>query len=275
MKLVQRAAVLLSAFTAASHAQQTIPSEFDSPTNSLDRLYALGGVGSFQVSQSSDVIYEGGSYRLDIDFNSSGAFSFSSVGLGVLNSGAAGFMTEPGGDTMSITVRMPETIVGGLELTVTLRDDDNNDGAVNVADDDDEWVSQPVPLAPGVAVYNIPLAAFEDINGGTGNDLPDFATGPVGAMILSFQTATSMPDGRIEVPITIHIDHVGVYVGSQTLPGNDCAADTNGDGMLTPADFTAWIAAFNAMSPECDQNGDGSCSPADFTAWIANFNAGC
>jgi len=58
-------------------------------------------------------------------------------------------------------------------------------------------------------------------------------------------------------------------------PGQGCAADTNHDGMLTPADFTAWIAAFNAGAPECDQNGDGLCTPADFTAWIANYNAGC
>lgn len=57
-----------------------------------------------------------------------------------------------------------------------------------------------------------------------------------------------------------------------TLP---CLADTNGDGDVTPADFGAWIAAFNAQSPACDQNGDGLCSPADFGAWIANFNAGC
>ncbi len=55
----------------------------------------------------------------------------------------------------------------------------------------------------------------------------------------------------------------------------DCAADTNHDGLLTPADFTAWIAAFNAQLPECDQNDDTLCTPADFTAWIANFNAGC
>ncbi len=54
-----------------------------------------------------------------------------------------------------------------------------------------------------------------------------------------------------------------------------CLADTNGDGVLTPADFTAWIAAFNAQAPQCDQNGDGACTPADFTAWIANYNAGC
>ena len=54
-----------------------------------------------------------------------------------------------------------------------------------------------------------------------------------------------------------------------------CLADTNNDGMLSPADFTAWIAAFNATSSECDQNADGLCTPADFTAWIANYNTGC
>ena len=55
----------------------------------------------------------------------------------------------------------------------------------------------------------------------------------------------------------------------------DNPADTNGDGDVTPADFNAWIAAFNANAPECDQNDDGLCTPADFNAWIVNFNLGC
>jgi len=54
-----------------------------------------------------------------------------------------------------------------------------------------------------------------------------------------------------------------------------CIADVNGDGVLSPADFSSWVAAFNAQAPECDQNGDGSCTPADFSAWVANYNAGC
>ena len=54
-----------------------------------------------------------------------------------------------------------------------------------------------------------------------------------------------------------------------------CTADTNGDGMLTPADFNGWILAFNAQSAACDQNGDGACTPADFNGWILNYNAGC
>lgn len=64
-----------------------------------------------------------------------------------------------------------------------------------------------------------------------------------------------------------------VAVSSQNGP--ECVADTNGDGVLSPADFGSWIVAFNAMSPACDQNGDGLCTPADFGAWIMNYNAGC
>ncbi|MEL6796490.1 MAG: integrin alpha [Planctomycetota bacterium] len=52
-------------------------------------------------------------------------------------------------------------------------------------------------------------------------------------------------------------------------------ADTNGDGQLTPADFNAWILAFNSNGPACDQNGDAVCTPGDFNAWILNFNTGC
>lgn len=57
--------------------------------------------------------------------------------------------------------------------------------------------------------------------------------------------------------------------------GADCLADVNGDGSVTPTDFTAWVNAFNTNAPECDQNGDGSCTPTDFTAWVNNYNNGC
>ncbi len=47
-----------------------------------------------------------------------------------------------------------------------------------------------------------------------------------------------------------------------------CPADTNGDGVVSAADFSR-VAAFNADLPECDANGDGSCTPADFSARVA------
>ncbi|MEL7485301.1 MAG: hypothetical protein AAFN41_13240 [Planctomycetota bacterium] len=54
-----------------------------------------------------------------------------------------------------------------------------------------------------------------------------------------------------------------------------CLGDVNGDTQLNPADFTAWVIAFNDGAPECDQNLDGLCNPADFSAWVINFNNGC
>lgn len=57
--------------------------------------------------------------------------------------------------------------------------------------------------------------------------------------------------------------------------GQECLADVNGDGMLTAADYSAWVAAYNNQDPAADQNGDGQITPTDFSAWVANFNAGC
>ncbi len=66
-----------------------------------------------------------------------------------------------------------------------------------------------------------------------------------------------------------------IDLGPYEFQGVSCWADVNTDGVLSPADFTAWIAAYNAHAPRADQNRDGDLNPADFTAWIANFNAGC
>jgi hypothetical protein len=54
-----------------------------------------------------------------------------------------------------------------------------------------------------------------------------------------------------------------------------CRADVNGDGQLSPGDFTAWIQAFNARDLRADQNGDGAVTSSDFAAWIQNYNTGC
>ncbi|RNC80358.1 MAG: hypothetical protein ED559_00640 [Phycisphaera sp.] len=72
--------------------------------------------------------------------------------------------------------------------------------------------------------------------------------------------------------VTGHLDMTGRI---DVVAPEPCLPDVNGDGAVTPTDFTAWINAFNNNLPECDQNGDGACTPTDFTAWIANFNAGC
>jgi hypothetical protein len=57
--------------------------------------------------------------------------------------------------------------------------------------------------------------------------------------------------------------------------GNSCPADLNGDGELTPADFTAWIVAFNAGDLAADLNRNGTLEAADFTAWLISWQNGC
>ena len=129
-----------------------------------------------------------------------------------------------------------------------------------------------------------------------------YKTGFSGVMALVYDTATGEQLGEL-LPLTDDSQYGFVYDGiaidgdtafisngeSDELPnpggamlvydlsqlGTTCLADTNGDGVLSPADFSAWVAAFNTMSPACDQNADGECSPADFSAWVGNYNAGC
>ncbi len=89
-----------------------------------------------------------------------------------------------------------------------------------------------------------------------------------GASFDTVRIYSKNPDGTESVFATV-MDNITFDAPSS------CLADTNGDGAVTPADFSAWVAAFNAQAPECDQNGDGTCSPADFSAWVSNYNAGC
>ncbi|MEO1583175.1 MAG: GC-type dockerin domain-anchored protein [Planctomycetota bacterium] len=70
-------------------------------------------------------------------------------------------------------------------------------------------------------------------------------------------------------------DGDGLSDGRCFPPQVVCLADTNGDGVASPQDFTAWVLAYNNQTAACDQNGDGLCTPQDFTAWVGNYNEGC
>ncbi|MEO1534364.1 MAG: hypothetical protein AAFS11_02220 [Planctomycetota bacterium] len=118
----------------------------------------------------------------------------------------------------------------------------------------------------------------------------------VGIRIPTDSTATSFFYGYVELewrdmlivdgvfgPVNISV-YQPVAWAYETTPdtpiavpaaGCDNPADVNGDGELTPADFNAWVVAFNTQAPECDQNGDGFCGPADFNPWVQNYNFGC
>ncbi|MFI4894161.1 MAG: GC-type dockerin domain-anchored protein, partial [Phycisphaerales bacterium JB058] len=64
-------------------------------------------------------------------------------------------------------------------------------------------------------------------------------------------------------------------IGAVKFQSTSCFADTNYDGFLTPADFSAWVAAYNQGDFVADQNRDGVLTPSDFSAWVANYNTGC
>jgi len=66
-----------------------------------------------------------------------------------------------------------------------------------------------------------------------------------------------------------------IDLGAYEFQGNTCAPDVNNDGSVDQRDFTAWIAAYNAMSRRADQNFDGSVTPSDYVAWIAAYFVGC
>ncbi len=162
--------------------------------------------------------------------------------------GAGGFLPA---------INVPYTISSGPGPTGVTLADFNHDGEVDIV----------------LATSGLPSLFFFRGNG----------NGTFGAAVpLSFQLDHSVGaadvngDGAVDLISTTPAqigpaDGFKVWLSECTL----CPADVNGDGMVTPDDFTAWIAAFTAGDPECDQNGDGSCDASDFTAWTVNFVDGC
>ena len=93
---------------------------------------------------------------------------------------------------------------------------------------------------------------------------------------LSYNCWGNLTSAQVDAAIYDYFDDTTSSIAAvSSIYPCTCPADTNGDGMLSPADFSAWITAFNTVSPACDQNDDGMCSPADFSAWVTNYNAGC
>ncbi|MEL6310786.1 MAG: GC-type dockerin domain-anchored protein [Planctomycetota bacterium] len=131
------------------------------------------------------------------------------------------------------------------------------------------------------------LSEFAAGSGFTGSNFEQLVTDDVGNGATAFDITVPLNAASGSYRIQLRLGHSGNSIletdpemGSTTIDWTitgpaACPADTNGDGRLTPADFNAWVLAFNAQAPACDQNGDGGCDPSDFNAWILNFNAGC
>ena len=54
-----------------------------------------------------------------------------------------------------------------------------------------------------------------------------------------------------------------------------CRADINRNGTIEPADFTAWISAYQQGSPLADVTNNGILNANDFTKWVELYNLGC
>ncbi|GAB5496507.1 MAG: hypothetical protein Phyf2KO_15870 [Phycisphaerales bacterium] len=198
----------------------------------------------------------------------------------------SGFGSSDGDDTLTITADVVDHSLASLDPSSVVTSITIDFGTLNPSDD---------PAIVDIDVHNIGLpgmSAALDIDAVT-------ITGNSTAFDTDFApTAGISAGGSEEFGIDFNNPGVGSFsatafldVSDEDLPGaagqqiliinmiaqvvSDCVADVNGDGMLTPTDFTAWINAYNGNLPGCDQNNDGMCSPTDFTAWVNNFNTGC
>ncbi|MHC4911370.1 MAG: GC-type dockerin domain-anchored protein, partial [Planctomycetota bacterium] len=159
---------------------------------------------------------------------------------------------------------LPTDLTEGQPTTLTVNIDPGDDGPLNTAASF---------LFYGYDVVGQPFLPVQLVN--TSGNLweADLPAGDCGQTASFYFSVTNQANTTFESPVDPTMPYNAEVTDCDT--GNDCLADVNGDGVASPADFNAWILAFNNNAPECDQNGDGSCSPADFNAWILNFNAGC
>lgn len=273
---VRASAVCASVALAASaaHAQPTMPNEFESAAVALSPLFSyFGGVNGFGVEPVATTIHSGASLRVWANFRSD-IFSSAGFAIGTLGINAPQLAVPSGANRFSLTVDMPPT-TGTLGVMVTIREDDNADGAIAVNDDDDAWVAGPIFLAPGVQVINIPFSQFELDNPGVGNGVQNFLTTPRMGYLLTFETRNAWPGGRITSPVSLRVDHVGLYVGDQSLPQTGCAADFDGDGVAAPQDIFAFLVAWFSGQPAADFDGQSGVQVGDIFAFLAAWFAGC
>ena len=126
----------------------------------------------------------------------------------------------------------------------------------------------PIELAGGQG-YVVSVSAMHFVPPREGRESWSWASAAGdGAVFVDLYDGLGLDEGDVGVTgLAIEL------IGEMEAPA--CVADVNGDGVLSPADFSAWVAAFNARDMRADQNGDGMLTPADFSAWVSNYNAGC
>ena len=108
-----------------------------------------------------------------------------------------------------------------------------------------------------------------------GDSFPSWSDGaPSGNVVVDdqFDVLNDIVDWNGIVPDFVSLGMMFRISVAGSVSDEECC-DINQSGTCTAADFSAWVAAFNAQSPRCDVNQSGTCTSADFSAWVAAFNA--
>lgn len=264
------AALLTAACSAPLAAAVTFPNEFENPSDALGPMYAyFGGVTSWSTALSSTTIHTGNSLQVNANLVND-QFAVAAFAVGTFGITSPNLSIPAGADTFSITIKGPES--GVLSLNIFIREDDNNDNVININGPDDEWESGILMIKPGVNVYNIPYATFQDSNPDNGNGLQNFNTTGRLAYILEFASRDSYPGGQIIGPVSLFIDHCGFYVGAQSVPPLTVEGDLNDDGVVNVDDLVALLAAWGTCTKcPADFNGDGLVNVDDLVFLLAHW----
>lgn len=264
------------ALTGACQAA-TIPSECETLSTSLERLYSyFGGVASFSVFQSEEPVYSGAAMGLTINFQPS-PFSTAGVAIGTLGISAPSLNINPAADTFSLTIKGPPT--GSLRFYVLVREDDDHNGVIDLADGDEEWQSPELEIPTGATTtFNIPAADFFDPGTGSGNGLKNFNDSTRMGLVIDIHSRTLYPGGILTTPRTLHLDHIGFYVGPQTPPPPVCTGDADGNHDINFADVTSVLTNYGAIYTPTgpgDANVNGVVNFADITSVLSSFGLTC
>ena len=203
-----------------------------------------------------------------------------------ITTAGVGLGAQDGLDTLTITGVALDHALASFDDLAQVTQLTLDFGALDINEDAEPIAFEIRNIAPGPFAASLDLDAVS-LAGDAALFTTDLTTTPgiePGAAAVFMADALTHTPGDYESVVTIELSDEDLpgAAGPVTLTltlratvGTPCLADANGDGSLSPADFSAWIAAFNTQAPACDQNGDSACTPADFSAWIANFNAGC
>ncbi|HED53654.1 MAG TPA: hypothetical protein ENJ00_05570 [Phycisphaerales bacterium] len=175
-------------------------------------------------------------------------------------------------------VNFPADPPAGL-IQMTL--DNSNVGGVTAFDDASPSVADAGNVTTGIEVaVNLDELGWD---GTTEIRIAGFILSSDGGFV-SNQVIGGLPDGaggaaadNLGEPRTLDFSTIAgdQFISVNDTPGTSrLCADQNNNGTVEPADFSAWIANFNANDLLADVNQNGSVEPSDFSAWIAAFNQG-